>query len=99
MAELRTRIVLRNDSTANWLVNESVVLLKGEVGIEFLENGKAKVKIGDGIKTWAQLDYFGGDEAKINEILESVGVLQTDLSALKGIVGEAATEESQPEIC
>ena len=48
MAELRTRIVLRNDSTANWLVNESVVLLKGEVGIEFLENGKAKVKIGDG---------------------------------------------------
>lgn len=95
MAELRTRIVLRNDSTANWLVNESVVLLKGEVGIEFLENGKAKVKIGDGIKTWAQLDYFGGDEAKINEILESVGVLQTDLSALKGIVGEAATEESE----
>lgn len=61
MAELRTRIVLRNDSTANWSANESVVLLKGEVGIEFLADGKTKVKIGDGIKSWAELDYFGGE--------------------------------------
>ena len=59
--ELKTRIVLRNDSTANWLANESQVLLKGEVGIEFLPDGKAKMKVGDGTKTWAQLDYFGDD--------------------------------------
>lgn len=58
---LRTRIVLRNDSTANWLANDSQVLLKGEVGIEFLENGSPKIKIGDGIKAWSELPYFGGD--------------------------------------
>lgn len=61
MAELKTRIVLRNDSTANWLNNLDQVLLKGEVGIEFLENGSVKMKIGDGAKTWEQLDYFGGE--------------------------------------
>jgi hypothetical protein len=49
MSQLKTRIVLKNDSTTKWLANESAVLLKGEVGIEFLANGKAKMKIGDGI--------------------------------------------------
>lgn len=61
MAELRTRIVLRNDSTAKWLENIDKVLLKGEVGIEFLADGKTKLKIGDGVKTWGELDYFGGE--------------------------------------
>ena len=54
MAELRTRIVLKNDSTTNWLTNESTVLLKGEVGVEFQVDGKTKIKIGDGIKTLAK---------------------------------------------
>lgn len=61
MTELRTRIVLCNDVTANWLTNSSKILLKGEVGIEFLDDGKVKIKIGDGVKTWEQLDYFGGE--------------------------------------
>ena len=42
MATLNTRIILRNDSTANWLTNSNQVLLKGEVGIEFLTDGKVK---------------------------------------------------------
>ena len=62
-----TRIVLRNDSSANWLTNESQVLLKGEVGIEFLPSGKVKMKVGDGEKTWAQLSYFGGEDAHVFE--------------------------------
>ena len=68
MAELRTRIVLRNDSTANWLDNEDAVLLKGEVGVEFQANGKAKMKIGEGTKTWAELPYFGGEDAKTFQV-------------------------------
>ncbi len=68
MATLITRIVLRNDSTANWLANENVVLLKGEIGLEFPENGKVKMKVGDGVKTWAELDYFGGEELKGDEL-------------------------------
>lgn len=73
MAELRTRIILRNDSTANWLTNEDVVLLKGEVGIEFLADGKVKMKIGDGTKTWAELSYFGGEEAHVYEATVAKG--------------------------
>jgi hypothetical protein len=62
MAQINTRIILRNDSSANWLAHENVTLLKGEVGIEFLSNGSCKVKIGDGVRTWKELDYFGGEQ-------------------------------------
>lgn len=50
MAQINTRIILRNDSSFNWAANENVVLLKGEVGIEFLSDESCKVKIGDGVK-------------------------------------------------
>ena len=62
MAQLNTRIVLRNDSSTNWLSNKDQVLLKGEVGFEFQESGKVKMKVGDGVKTWEELEYFGGEE-------------------------------------
>lgn len=69
MAEQKTRIILRNDISGNWnAVKDEVVLLKGEVGIEFdpnLEAGyQARVKIGDGVSTWAELKYFGEAEAQ-----------------------------------
>lgn len=58
--QLNTRIALRNDTTANWNASKDAVLLKGEVGVEFLENGKVAIKIGDNEHTWEQLPYFGG---------------------------------------
>lgn len=67
MSTLNTRIILRNDSTTAWLENELVVLLKGEVGIEFLANGKVKMKIGDGVTEWKNLAYFGGEDAHVYE--------------------------------
>lgn len=60
MATLNTRIVLRNDSSTNWLTNSDQVLLKGEVGIEHLADGTVKIKIGDGVKTWEELSYYEG---------------------------------------
>lgn len=68
MAQLNTRIVLRNDTAGNWSaadVNSDLVLLKGEIGIEYDSTGKVRMKIGDGIKNWSVLDYFGGEEAKV----------------------------------
>lgn len=73
MAQLNTRIVLRNDSSANWLTNETQVLLKGEVGIEFLETGKVKMKVGDGTTAWSALPYFGGDESHVFEVEVAAG--------------------------
>lgn len=62
---LYTRIVLRNDSSTGWLSNDTQVLLKGEVGIEFLNTGKVKIKIGDGVKQWKELPYFGSENLVI----------------------------------
>lgn len=75
---LNTRIILRNDSQNNWnAVAETEILLKGEVGIEFIpgypttENPnvdyKPKMKIGDGVHAWKDLPYFGGEEAHVYE--------------------------------
>lgn len=80
MATLNTRIVIRNDSSANWLTNKSAVLLKGEIGIEFLADGKVKMKVGDGTKTWEQLPYFGGEESKVFQVGALSEITETDLA-------------------
>ena len=92
MALLNTTIILRNDSTANWLANENVKLAHGEVAIEFLTNGKAKMKIGDGEKTWAQLSYFGGESAKYYDVVPEVaedGSVEIHLDAITRVVNGA----------
>lgn len=67
MAEILTRIQLRNDTTENWQINQSTVLASGEVGIEFVTGGSAKIKIGDGINPWSALPYFGGSSTAFYE--------------------------------
>ena len=47
---LNTRIVICNDTAANWGTSQKVIL-KGEYAIEFRENGEPKVKIGNGVDT------------------------------------------------
>ena len=70
---VNTHIVLRNDTSANWNVNSDQVLLKGEVGIEFLTNGEKKFKIGDGVTTWANLGYHeGGFKPANGALLEAI---------------------------
>lgn len=92
MAEIKTRIILRNDSTANWTLNSDQVLLKGEAGVEFLENGKVKVKIGDGTKTWAELPYFGGNsEAQVFEA--ELGDGETHEAAITRVVAGVEVEQ------
>lgn len=87
MAELTTRIIIKNDTSVNWLTNKSHVLLKGETAYEFLANGKVKMKVGDGVKTWEQLDYFGGEEAHVYEA--TLGTGETKEQAISRVVGSA----------
>lgn len=63
--ELNSRLISRNDTTANWNANKAVVLLKGEIGIEFFTDGSLKIKIGDGVTAWENLSYFN-DAIKIS---------------------------------
>ena len=90
MAQIKTRIALRNDSTANWEANSDVVLMKGEMGVEFTDAGETKMKLGNGQKTWAQLDYFGGEtdvhQAQVYQADLAEG--EDDIAAITRVVGE-----------
>lgn len=80
MAQLNTRLVLRNDTVGNWTsadVNSDLVLLKGEIGIEYDVAGKVKMKVGDGTTNWSALAYFGGEEAKVYQV-DSFEALPTE---------------------
>lgn len=97
MAELRTRIVLRNDSTANWLTHEDAVLLKGEVGVEFVGD-KVKMKVGDGTKKWSELGYFGGEESKTFQVSSLDEITDTELAVGDtAIVKTAIYEDTENE--
>ena len=96
MAQLNTRLVLRNDITSNYeSVKDDLVLLKGEIGIEFNPDlsGKVKMKVGDGTSTWAELGYFGGEEAGVYQVdsyeeLPTTGVAIGDNGIVKTLISE-----------
>lgn len=58
------KIVLRNDTASNWTaVGDEVVLLQGEIGVEFPDDGSdPKMKMGDGISVWNELPYLDTDD-------------------------------------
>ena len=80
---LNTRFQLRNDTAANWAAHSDVVLKKGEIGIEIDTN---KMKIGNGVNTYADLKYFGG-EAALNFEVSPEGEA-TDIEAINAAVGD-----------
>ena len=99
MAQLNTRIILRNDTRAAWLENSHQILAKGELGIEFdsaVADYKVKIKIGDGVTPWASLPYFGNEIeynekafALINGKLDLLGFAAAEIGAqlVKGADG------------
>ena len=90
---LKTRILLRNDETANWLKNQNTVLGQGEAGVEFLANGKTKIKIGDGVKKWSELPYVDGDDIVQTQVFQiEAQAEQEDLTAIANAVGDAVLQ-------
>lgn len=92
MAEIKTKILLRNDETANW-ESSSLVLSKGEAAVEFTEDSKAKIKIGDGNSTFNALPYVGGDEAQVFQVatleeLETKSANPGDMGIVIAAIGE-----------
>ena len=67
MAEIHGPIILKNDFTENWTSNQEKVLQKAEAAIEFLQDGKIKMKVGDGQTSWKNLNYLNPDEIYIGE--------------------------------
>lgn len=76
MAELKTRIILRNDTAANW-TSINPVLKLGEMGIETDTN---MFKFGDGTTAWNDLAYAGKGEADL-KIKSNQVVMSQDFTA------------------
>lgn len=98
--ELKTRIVLRNDSTANWTAQDPV-LLKGEIGFDM---DLLLFKVGDGSKKWSEITkQFKTYEDTIAEVKTLLAGLHTavtyqaevDLGANKEAALEAVAGEAQ----
>ena len=67
MAEIKTRIILRNDTAENW-ENSEVKLKKGESAVEIVD-GKAKLKIATADdQGFAAAPYVGGAEANVFQV-------------------------------
>ena len=90
---LKTRILLRNDETANWLKHQNTVLGQGEAGVEFLPNGKTKIKIGDGVKKWSELPYVDGEDIVKAQVFQiEAQAEQDDIAAIANAVGDAVLQ-------
>lgn len=69
---LKTRILLRNDTLANW-ESSSLVLGKGEVAIATLAGGTlAEVRVGTGTSTWANSLKLDIDADQISGLIEMI---------------------------
>ena len=71
MAEIKTRILLRNDTLANWEAASSVTLKKGEVGIAMLDGSLAEVRIGDNTN-WAASRKLCLDAGQISNLITTI---------------------------
>ena len=88
--EIKTRIIIRNDSAENWAGSE-VILEKGEPAIEYdAVNKTAKIKFGDGTSTFSELPFSTLTPTEINSV---IGNISSSVSGMqfKGTVGTSGT--------
>ena len=97
MAEklLQSRIVLKYDSLTAW-ENSSVVLKAGEVGFAAIPDkaGRTQVvaKVGDGSKTWANLEYISALAADVNKYAK-----YTDVEFEQAIDARASAKDTDTQ--
>ena len=81
--QIYDKIVIRNDTEANW-TSANPVLLEGEVGITMDTNPK-KFKIGNGTSAWSELPYH------------NPSVTISDIQGLQEILNNKLTVPTQAE--
>ena len=84
-----TKILLRNDTAANWTANNPV-LAKGQIGIQI--NTK-KFKFGDGTTAWNSLDYGAGADIATASASADGLMSANDFTKLAGIMAGAQPNE------
>lgn len=68
---INTKIKLRNDTSANW-ISKNPILLLGELG---LETDTRKIKVGDGVSTWNTLNYSDAQNANTANKLATTRII------------------------
>ena len=96
--QIRTTLILRNDTSVNWAAS-SLVLKKGEVGFD---TDLHIFKVGDGTKTWSQIETHFVDFAAVEKAIEdatknlhTTDVYQKEI-ALGGDKAAALAEITEP---
>ena len=93
-----SKIILRNDTTSKWQeVGEEVVLLKGEMAVEFPdEGGLPKIKIGDGNTIWNELPYVktenGGTVDLPEDFIEEYNNLKETVGQYDAIIANTTAD-------
>ena len=91
MAEIiKTTFQLRRGYEAVWKKNNPI-LASGEPGFVIDKN---RLKIGNGETAWNDLEYFGGESIKIEEVTETVENLTNDVTEIINLLGDSETENS-----
>ena len=85
---INTVIQLRNDISSAWATTEGqeTPLMAGEVAVEIGEQGKAKIKIGDGTKAFGELDYFAPEAQVFQSENIAYGNTETDNEIISKLV-------------
>lgn len=83
MGELKTRIVLRHDTSWTWQ-DENPILLDGEIG---LETDTGLMKIGDGVSYWNDIQY-----AYVREITDSIDNARNNCTQIELTVNQSHTD-------
>jgi len=89
---LTTKIILVNKTTAEW-ATETTVISKGLPVIEFADGGKTKMKVGDGVNTFADLPYIA-DDLTASAIIAALGFTPADSAKVGVANGIASLDEN-----
>lgn len=93
MAIFEVKISLKNKTTEQWAA-DTEVQTKGSACVEFTADGKTKLKIGDGVNTFADLPYIGGDELTLSAIVAALGFTPADSAKIGVANGMASLDAS-----
>lgn len=84
---LQTRIILKNDTAANW-ANSTLVLLAGELAIE---TDTRKVKIGNGTDVFADLKYINLTPEEVQTLIEAASHMHDNKAVLDATTASFTT--------
>ena len=93
MVTFEVGILLKNKTTEQWAADKDVQR-KGCACVEWTENGKTKLKVGDGVNTFADLPYIGGEDITLDNILSALGYTPADSAKIGVANGMASLDAS-----